>query len=77
MKELELADDLINQSTAIDILIGFDYYWALVAGEVLKTDGGPIAISSKLGWLLSGLIQGSHKLVTVTNLTISQGTHYI
>lgn len=76
MKELELADDLTNQSTAIDILIGSDYYWALVTGEVLRTDGGPTAVRSKLGWLLSGPIQGSHNLVTVTNLAISQGIHY-
>ena len=48
-----MADDLINQSTAIDILIGFDYYWALVAGEVLKTDGGPIAISQGIHYPLT------------------------
>ena len=76
LKELELADDLTNQSTAIDVLIGSDYYWALVTGEVLRTDGGPTAVRSKLGWLLSGPIQGSHNLVTVTNLAISQGIHY-
>ena len=39
-KELELADDLTNQSTAIDILIGSDSYWALVTGEVFQTNGG-------------------------------------
>ena len=53
----KLVDDLTNQSTTIDVLIGSDYYRALVTGEVLRTNGGPTAVSSKLGWLLSGLIR--------------------
>ena len=76
LNDLELADDLTNQSTTIDVLIGSDYYWALVTGEVLKTNGGPTAVSSKLGWLLSGPIQASYGLVTVSNLAVSQGIHY-
>ena len=76
LNDLELADDLTNQSTTIDVLIRSDYYWALVTGEVLRTNGGPTAVSSKLGWLLSGPIQASHGLVTVSNLAVSQGIHY-
>ena len=37
----------------IDILIGADYYWQIVTGEVAQADDCPMAISSKLGWLLS------------------------
>ena len=33
-------------------MIGSDYYWDIVAGEVLRGDG-PIAVHSKFGWLLS------------------------
>ena len=49
LNDLELADDLINQSTTINVLIGSDYYWALVTVKVLRTNRGPTAVSSKLG----------------------------
>jgi len=48
----------------------------LVTGEALRTNGGPTAVSSKLEWLLSGPIQASHSLVTVSNLAVSQEIHY-
>ena len=51
---LQLADRSIDSKVRIDILIGADFYYNLVIGEVLKSSSGPIAISSKLGWLLSG-----------------------
>ena len=38
----------------IDILVGSDFYWTLVTGEIVKTDKGSVAVGSKLGWLLSG-----------------------
>ena len=35
-------------------VIGSDYYWSLVTGEVCRGNSGPIAIHTKLGWVLSG-----------------------
>ena len=38
----------------IDFLIGADFYWRIVTGDVVGRANGPTAVSSKLGWLLSG-----------------------
>ena len=36
------------------ILIVLDYYWSVVTGEIIKADSGPVAMYTKLGWVLSG-----------------------
>ena len=36
----------------VDVLVGSDCYWSLVTGRVIK--GGPTAILTKVGWILSG-----------------------
>ena len=35
------------------VLIGCDYYWELVTGNVCRSEHGPTAIHTKLGWVLS------------------------
>ena len=57
---LELADcsEGTNAGT-IDVLIGSDFYWKFVTGKVQLGGFGPVAIYSKLGWLLSGSIDSS------------------
>ncbi|KAK3745383.1 hypothetical protein QZH41_001421 [Actinostola sp. cb2023] len=56
LKELKLADPPHNiDRLDIDILIGNDFYGLLMTGEIIKFgSGGIVAMSSKLGWLLSG-----------------------
>ena len=56
LKGLELADfdPNSNGDKTIDILIGADFYWEFVTGEVVQASNGPVTVSSKLGWLLSG-----------------------
>ena len=68
---LDLADFAdTSSSLEVDILIGSDYYWSIVTGETCRGDVGPIAIHTRLGWVLSGptslsgLEQGSVNLVT-------------
>ena len=52
---LQLADSFSNGSDReIGLLIGADYYQDFVTGDIIKGSAGPIATSSKLGWLLSG-----------------------
>ena len=52
---LELADSPSgDKELNIDILIGSEYYWKPVTGEVIREDGGPIALHTNLGWVLSG-----------------------
>ena len=65
LRELELADNSHDKHNAIDVLIGSDYYWTIVTGEVMRINGGPTAMSSKLGWLLSG-----------PTLAVNQGIHH-
>ena len=59
---LDLADDGMEclDDDGIQLLIGADYYWAFVEGEVLKGSTGPVALRSKLGWILSGPLQGDY-----------------
>ena len=56
----------------IDILIGCDQYRELITGEVRRGKTGPVAVSTKLGWVLSGPVtlpeqhQSSASLLTHT-----------
>lgn len=56
LKSLDLADpyDPRDRSTPISILVGSDFYYQLVGDEVVRGVSGPVAISSKLGYLLCG-----------------------
>ncbi len=55
----------------IDVLIGSDYYWELVTGNVCEGPTGPIALHTKLGWVLSGpTTQGDSDQCTV-NLSVT------
>ena len=69
---LELADNSANARGAIDVLVGSDFYWSFVGSEVRQSDCGPVAISSKLGWLLSGPLSSTqyHNIVS-TNLIVA------
>ena len=60
LSELELADhDATFNQNHIDILIGSDFYWSLVTGEIIRTKGELIAACSTLGWLISGPVEAS------------------
>ena len=68
---LELADSADpNDVLDVDVLIGSDWYWSLVTGKIVRGKTGPIAIHSKVGWILSG---PSNDQVTVS-LTLTS-TH--
>lgn len=55
LASLDFADPADTSSgLEVDILIGSDYYWSLVTGEICHSDNGPIAIRTRLGWVLSG-----------------------
>ena len=74
LRDLKLADS--GQSKGkIDLLIGADFYWSVVDGAVKKGDDvGPVALGSKLGWLLSGPVikQNSFCLTTDTENNVMQ-----
>ena len=56
---LELADSSsLEDNLDIGILIGADQYWKLVTGKIRQEGTGPIAVETKLGWVLSGPVPG-------------------
>ena len=69
---LVFADDNCEGDECIDILVGADYYYELVTGEVVKGECGPTAVYSKLGWLLIGPIKSDPKteVAATANLVI-------
>lgn len=60
LQGLDLADDFEDPTNStIDLLIGSDYYWEFITGNVIKGNSGPVAVKSKLGWILSGVVEAS------------------
>ena len=50
----------------MDILVGLDYYWFFLTGGTIRGElGGPIALESKLGWILSGPVEFPLSATTV------------
>ena len=64
---LELADSATGSDTLeIDVLIGLDLYWDLVTGRVVRRRSEPIAIHTKVGWVLSGPADQQEVAVNLT-----------
>ena len=76
LQDLDLADCCINDAHTsnidIDILIGSDYYYDFITGEIIRGEGGPVAINSTFWWLVSGPTKenDSYAGVSTTNLII-------
>ena len=61
LSQLELADSCHDNLTLdMDVLIGSDYYWDLVTGDIRCGESGPVAINTRLGWVLSSLPAGEN-----------------
>ncbi|KAL3238012.1 hypothetical protein MRX96_048115 [Rhipicephalus microplus] len=54
------------EQNGIGILIGADYYWSLVTGEVHKLQGGLVAINTHFGWTLQGTVPYGNTSATIT-----------
>ncbi len=57
LQGLQLADDnLLSNDTDsdVDILIGSDYYYDIITGEIQRGGVGPCAVNSEFGWLTCG-----------------------
>ena len=55
LSNLKFADSSDgNSALEVDLLIGSDHYWELATGKVSRGRDGPIAVETKLGWVLSG-----------------------
>ena len=68
--ELDFADTG-DTGNGIDLLIGSDFYWSLVTGNVKALEKSSlVAIETKLGWVLSGPVDIPHS----TDMSVSTST---
>ena len=55
LQHLTLANNTLESEMSIDILIGSDFYWSIVENETIRgPPGSPVAVESKVGYILSG-----------------------
>ena len=57
LSHIELADSMKfsqNLGMDVDLLIGSDFYWNFLTGEIRRGEVGPVAMKTKVGWVLSG-----------------------
>ena len=66
LQGIKLADTYQSGKEQVDILIGADYYYKIIEGEVKngRYSDEPTAVSSKLGWILCGSIKGQQHPTT-------------
>ena len=76
LRQLDLADCSNGQDPLqIDVLIGADYYWELVTGRTSRSVHGPVAVHTRLGWVLSGPIPKMKRSKSSTNLLTTHTLH--
>ena len=74
LKDLELADT--GCSDDIELLIGSDFYWAFVTGNVrLRKVGEPVGVESKFGWLLNGPVSKEQSVSTNLSFSNENSSH--
>ena len=52
----------------VDLLIGSDYYWQPITGEIRRGEDGPVALQTRFGWVLSGPMAVASQETSVVNL---------
>ena len=77
LSELRLADSSDgNDAMEVDLLVGSDHYWELTTGRVSRGEDGPIAVETKLGWVLSGPVSAAEQSMSlITTHTLRVDTH--
>ena len=59
LADLDIADySCGTEQLEVDMLIGSDHYWKLVTGKLISRSDGPTAVHTRLGWVLSGPVEG-------------------
>ena len=72
LKGLPLADsNPQNKPLEVDVLIGSDHYWDFIRNDIIRGESGPVAISSNLGYILSGGVAESKKGISSTTNVVS------
>ena len=74
--DLELA--ATGSSDDIELLIGSDFYWAFVTGNVrLDKVGEPVGVESKFGWLLNGPVPKQQSVLTNLSFADENSSHVL
>ncbi|XP_062616210.1 uncharacterized protein LOC134277925 [Saccostrea cucullata] len=60
LKRLKLAHSYDGSTFDVSLLIGVDHFWDIVGNDIIR-GSGPTAVSSKIGYLLSGPTHSSVK----------------
>ena len=60
----------------LDLLVGSNYYWTLVTEAVKRGSAGPIAMETRVGWVLSGPMEDPSLFVNFISLE-SNHTLYV
>ena len=68
LSQIDLADTSNEELREVDMLIGSDFYWDFMTGEVIRGLSGPVAVNTTLGWVLSGPAKLSGPLKPTVNL---------
>lgn len=69
LEQLDLADTSDGHSRMeVDVLVGGDHYWDLVTGQTVRGEGGPVAIQTNVGWMLSGPVKPTEHLTSTVGL---------
>ena len=53
----------------VDILIGADYYWDFVSGNIKRRNSAQVAVETVLDWVLSGAYEYRNGITTAVNLS--------
>lgn len=57
LTQLDLADSAsCADDLEVDVLIGCDYYWRIMTGNLIRAAGGLTALETLFGWVISELI---------------------
>ena len=73
LQDLDLADvSPSKHSSDVDMLIGSEYYWDVIIGDLKRSNNGLVVVSSKFGWLLSRPVKskGRNDNYTVANVVV-------
>ena len=71
------TDQNLLDNSITGILIGADYYFEIIFGEIRRGDNGPVAVQSEFGCLVSGNAQESctESNGTIINLMRQERTY--
>lgn len=71
LAQLDLVEVTHERRLEVDMLIGLDYYWEFVTGELIRGTERPVAVETTIGWVLLGPIKvtGHHEaMVSLTTI---------